>query len=415
MPDNKSTTHNTPDGAPREANAASENPELGIKRVRTFAEDLALAKKQAGVVDEPKPQKQGFFGRKVKAEPGPEISSRPDLMQIRAPKQSEQTPEQVKTKQPSKRDIEKELAESGLIAESDISDEETGGGEAVKQPPEAEPVIPAIRTYKYDKAESIEHENLSRVSILAREAERRARRKDFSEIGQDSGTNSAYRAALILSVSALLIASGAFALWYIYHKNTSGVGTVTPISKNLLFTNTERKVPVDTIRTGSDFFTALKQAGNNVPSGTNMLTSLTPTKDGRGLTKDELFSYIPGASPRLVRTLDDRFVIGVYDGKKPAAFLLLKTNDFDTAFAAMLDWEYTMSGDLSPFFGMALPGTKFGDVLVQNKDTRLLKDRTGATALLYAFPNTETIVITTSEAAFLEIFNRLAASNVTQN
>ena len=405
MPDNN-TTANTPAGAPGKPGVLSENPGLGIKRVRTYAEDLALAKKKAGVRDEPTPKKRGFFGRKNKKS-GSEISSRPDQMQIQVPVGTE-TPSVPPTKpeQPSRKDIEEELAKSGIISESDISNTETEE--------ETKPAVPAIRTYKYDRAESIRQGNLSEVSILAKEAERRAQRNDFSDI-ERGGENSAYRAALILSVSALLIAGGSFALWYVYHKNTHGVGTVTPISKNLLFTNTERSVPVDGATSGSDLFGALKQAADNVPISTNALTSLMPVKNGQEFSKNELFKYLPGIPARLVRALDDRFVIGVYGGKTRGAFLLLKTTDFDTAFAAMLDWEYTMSDDLSPFFGPSLSGIPFSDVLVQNKDTRMLRDRGGHTALLYAFPNTETIVITTNEETFLEIFKRLSASNVTQN
>ena len=75
----------------------------------------------------------------------------------------------------------------------------------------------------------------------------------------------------------------------------------------------------------------------------------------------------------------------------------------------MLEWEPFMAQDLSPFFdGAGLRGT-FEDVLVQNKDARVLKDSAGNVRLLYAFPNTETLLITTNQSTFLEVFGRLTS------
>ena len=94
----------------------------------------------------------------------------------------------------------------------------------------------------------------------------------------------------------------------------------------------------------------------------------------------------------------------------------------------MLDWEDTMNKDLSPLFGDTLseiatrgalqenPSAPlfriftpriFNDVIVRNNDTRILRDDEGGIALIYGFPNVETIIVTTNENTFFEIFKRL--------
>jgi hypothetical protein len=49
--------------------------------------------------------------------------------------------------------------------------------------------------------------------------------------------------------------------------------------------------------------------------------------------------------------------------------------------------------------------------VVKNKDTRILRDSHGNTVLLYSFINKETLIITTNEATFNEIYDRLTVSS----
>ena len=116
-------------------------------------------------------------------------------------------------------------------------------------------------------------------------------------------------------------------------------------------------------------------------------------------------------------------------GGESKPFLILKTDSFENTFSSMLLWEETMQNDLAPYFGTALqkiispsfstettltPGVVvpriFHDVIVKNIDTRLLRNDDGNTVLLYAFPNASTLIITTDEGTFFEVFRRLTTS-----
>jgi hypothetical protein len=117
---------------------------------------------------------------------------------------------------------------------------------------------------------------------------------------------------------------------------------------------------------------------------------------------------VPG---RLVRNLKDEYLIGVHTGETETIFYIFKIDDFDTVFAGVLEWESLMHRDL---YNEAL-GTFFEDTYLQNKDTRIQKDNFGNTKLIYSFPNSETLLITATEEAFFEVFDRLTVSNATQN
>ncbi len=96
--------------------------------------------------------------------------------------------------------------------------------------------------------------------------------------------------------------------------------------------------------------------------------------------------------------------------------MVFKTSSYETSFAGMLKWEETLQQDLTPFLhASTTPGTTtFQDVVIRNKDVRVLKDTTGKAAILYSFPSKDTLVITTDEETFKEIIGRLAPTQFVQ-
>ena len=114
------------------------------------------------------------------------------------------------------------------------------------------------------------------------------------------------------------------------------------------------------------------------------------------------------------RALENNFLLGFHEvsGNKP--FLILKTTSFNQAFAGMLAWEPYIRRDLAPVFGTAAVASStpdsadiFRDRVIRNIDARALFNQDGTTALLYAFPNQEIIIITTNEATFNELLQRV--------
>lgn len=149
------------------------------------------------------------------------------------------------------------------------------------------------------------------------------------------------------------------------------------------------------------------------------------------------------AEDQLVRTLLDRFVAGVHITDAEHGFLVFKTSLFENAFAGMLAWEETLLRDL-PFLrnslivnesalavvvpnatttdattttdvAVVVPqdplyGAVFRDVVVENKNARALYTQRGEIVLIYSFPDTETLVITSNVQTLKELYSRLAAT-----
>ena len=130
----------------------------------------------------------------------------------------------------------------------------------------------------------------------------------------------------------------------------------------------------------------------------------------------------------LQRSLTGRYMLGTYTSteidaqtntNKPYLFLILQTKDYNNAYAGMLAWEGTLLDDMFPIFGIDMSGDNkqllgkpFKDILIDNKDARILADKDGNGLLYYILPDKENIVITNSEEAIKEIKSRLITKKI---
>lgn len=126
---------------------------------------------------------------------------------------------------------------------------------------------------------------------------------------------------------------------------------------------------------------------------------------------NELELQAPGSFTRAIT----EFTFGGTPQRQP--FIIMRVTSFDTAFAGILEWERTMSADLSPLFGDVVinsfdPSARtdtqvreafFKDIIASNKNVRLLLDEEGKDRIVYTFTNQNTILITTTREALDEI------------
>ena len=127
----------------------------------------------------------------------------------------------------------------------------------------------------------------------------------------------------------------------------------------------------------------------------------------------------PRAESSFVRALHPEHMFGSVGGSTRAPFLIIRSTNFDVAFAGMLSWEQTMSEDLSPFFGNPVTKTlvlkagsdpttaHFVDALKTNQSIRILYDEKGEERIVYAFVNKELIVITSSTEALSTLIEHI--------
>jgi hypothetical protein len=149
------------------------------------------------------------------------------------------------------------------------------------------------------------------------------------------------------------------------------------------------------------------------------VTQLYPTVVEEGIEKpaptqtiiNALQLQAPGSFTRAVNEI----TFGGTPQRQP--FIVLKVTSFDTAFAGILQWEKTMSADLSPLFGETVinsfdPSARtdtqvreafFKDVIASNKNARLLLDEEGEDRIVYTFINQNTILITTTRETLDEL------------
>jgi len=124
----------------------------------------------------------------------------------------------------------------------------------------------------------------------------------------------------------------------------------------------------------------------------------------------------------LLQTLSDTYMVGTYQpttsGSTPHLFFLFQTNDYEQAYAGMLTWEKTLLSDLFPFFNIDVSGTRqdllnkpFKDIIIENKDARVLYDDNNKEVLYYLFIDKNTLMVTDNVDAIKEVIGRLIAKN----
>ena len=148
------------------------------------------------------------------------------------------------------------------------------------------------------------------------------------------------------------------------------------------------------------------------------------------LDTQSLFAALgSSADEQMFRLLSKTFMYGIHTTTESNGFFILKPEGFQIVFAEMLDYEPRISQELYRVLtGKAFPKgivtdnsqptgiKKWQDRIIRNIDTRALVDDNDNIVMLYAFmPTKDMLIITASEATFLEVLTRLQTpDNVTR-
>ena len=273
-----------------------------------------------------------------------------------------------------------------------------------------EPVIKPLRTYEGDIAETMREKKTSVISIAIEENKKERERQIEDEKPAVYSKNS-----LIVIISALLVLGGfaAFATFFAQKSKTKPVRVeqiysiiFVDISKDIDAGSLDRDAA---IRAFKELGTGTSAERGQVLRANFILGNAVVKKPFS--VKNFLSLFSKDIPQSLLRSFDDIFTAGFYFGETVNPFILIKTASFDSAFGGMLRWEQTMALDLAPLFENPASGN-FEDVIIKNKDTRVIRDSSGKIAFIYSFLNNHSILITTSEASFKEILNRVTASAI---
>ena len=272
-----------------------------------------------------------------------------------------------------------------------------------------------LRTYRDDVASLIKKGGASYISMAV---------AAYQKGGSTAPSPANPRNLFFVVASGILvllgIAAGAFVLFFREAPPQSAGITLAP----LIFVESEEEL--DATGVGhealmNNLFQKGKALDQKIGAITYVyLTELVPATESapaavKLMPASEYLRVIEArVSGAFLRALENNFLLGFHEvsGNKP--FLILKTTSFNQAFAGMLAWEPYIRRDLAPVFGTAAVASStpdsadiFRDRVIRNIDARALFNQDGTTALLYAFPNQEIIIITTNEATFNELLQRV--------
>ncbi|MDD3662923.1 MAG: hypothetical protein PHT84_03590 [Candidatus Pacebacteria bacterium] len=290
-----------------------------------------------------------------------------------------------------------------------------------KQPNNNSKINPKnIHTYMSDMADVVRENEMSVIKVAM--AEQRSReRGDYYERNKETPK----KKFLFVLGGLFIILIGVFASYFLIQKAKEKNAPVEIVKTIIPLISYDNSVELDaTLITNKIDLSNL--INPEIKSGEtpntikafflNQKTEESKTQMGlSSLLKTMNITTAPGS---LTRSFSEEYMIGTYATTNPSdkshLFLMIKINDYEPAFAGMLEWEKTILGDLFSFFQINIKEKDnylfektFKDIMIKNKDVRVLYDDNNQGVLYYFFPSKEHLVITDNQEAIEEIITRI--------
>jgi len=282
--------------------------------------------------------------------------------------------------------------------------------------------IKVLRTYTSDMADVIRDNEVSVIKIAMAEKGRREQEAVYEEA---KGTN-ASRTLLVFGGIILIIAAIVVSIFLFQKKKELSKSIINNIETFISY-DSKSDIDITSVTDIGSFSKIIKQSQQANPKMIEVLFPIKKVNDiSVTLTSKDFISLlktdIPGA---LERSLSDKYLLGRYsnpnavkENDKSAIFLILETNDYSQAYASMLLWEKTLLEDLFFLFNINISrsssyifGKTWSDIIVNNKDARVIYGENGEGMLYYVFANKNSFVITSSQEALKEIIERIIIKN----
>lgn len=312
------------------------------------------------------------------------------------------------------------------------------------------PVHPIIRTFESDAAMVLQKKKASVVNIAIAESKKQHNTESIGTRAVKETVSSVTKLLLAL----IFIAGGGAVFYYLYTQglfSQSAPIVQAPVIPSIIKADSQMEI---NISKQADVAQAVVNArtASSLPVGsithvyfTQNVGEQTEFIDTRGF-----FLIINSHAPdSLIRSLRPEFMFGFHESLANEPFLILKTDSFQNTFAGMLAWEEVMLDDVDGLFTPintnlnesieVIPGipssaetgtstdatstelvvqeytTKdfldpkafFEDLVIRNKDVRVLQSTANQTLLLYTFTDPQTLVITSSESTLREVLDRI--------
>src|SRR3989344_5577528 len=272
--------------------------------------------------------------------------------------------------------------------------------------------VTSVHTLKDDLQKVVHDKKMSLVRAVALESEKKKGQEHLASPHLPADNVRSRKVIGFAFVTVIFVALSLATFWgvkLVLQRNTGSAQSVA--TPSLIFAENTFALPQET-RTGDDLkrtLVAQTRSVSNIPPGTIIrIVPTSPQTNENGTAREQAQS-------------SGDFFLGLHrTAKKLSPVLIIPVTSYERAFAGMLAWEPSMSGDLSPIFSFTPPrivdenglfvDRKFGDTLINNYDARVLKDDSGAIQLMYSFPTRTILIISESPYSFTEALSRLRAS-----
>ncbi len=213
--------------------------------------------------------------------------------------------------------------------------------------------------------------------------------------------------AILVSVLLLILVVGVGLAYLVKTKLTNTVPTneetpsvtVLPVSS---IAGTENISTISLGNSPAEFRTTLREQIMSAPTG---LTEIQPLLPGSAVSQEaatlDILTFLEVGMPTSVRrALNEDIIIGsITTAIQNEPFIVLRSDDFDTLFSGMLEWEHSIQSDFSPLFGTPSTSSGFEDAVRNGVPARIERDAQQNEILVYSFINPNTVIITTSSRA----------------
>lgn len=270
-----------------------------------------------------------------------------------------------------------------------------------------------LRTYSSDMAEAVRTNEVSVIKIALAEKEKREQEALYRKSEGSSFSKIFFVIGGIIFILAAIVGS-----YFLIQKKKEQMIPEPTINNIESFISYDSKILIDT--TNIKDVNELSDVVKKESVGTGLMQALfftekTDTSTNTITTKD-FFSLIKANTPEtLIRSLSDEYLFAKYVEEDENGYVLIfQTKDYSTAYASMLAWEKTLLKDLYILFDLniniennSIFEKQWKDVVINNKDARVLYGENGEELLYYVFVNKNHFIITNNIEAMKESVTRL--------
>lgn len=279
--------------------------------------------------------------------------------------------------------------------------------------------IKTVRTYLSDMADTVRNNEISVIKVALAEQNKHEREDIYRKI-EGSPTKKIFWA-----IGGIILVAGAIYGTYFILKQKSLQNIPEQITreKTLLSYDEIYSIDATNINELADKINIAKKE-LNIPNNFGSIKYFSLSKELNDIKEkipvSEFFSAMGfGASSSLVLSLSDSYMVGTYTSNIPYLFLIFQIKNYEYSYAGMLDWERTLASDMFYLFELdttesklKLSSRKWKDIIINNKDVRVLLNENGKEILYYLFADKKNILITDSEETIKEIISRLVLNNI---